>query len=337
MRRNGFLAWHRRLALIFAPLLLLQALTGAVLVFHDDLVALIDPAPAGVSRVPVSTLVASAQASGGRVTRLFLPARQDGPAFAQLAEGDGAARYAVLDPNSGRVMREGGLLAFPVEAALQWHYRLMDGATGLAIVALNGLALVVLASSGLAFWWPAGGRWRKSLSVNARMPARVRLRQWHRSFGVVASAVILMSAATGILLSAPDVFAGAVVPSRQVPPPRPPAQIDAAVGLARSAFPRSELRDIRFPLADRIDVNLNAPERNPRAVHVVTVAVSQPKVLKAVPANESAALWMTVLPLHTGEGFGPLGRWFVLVEALVLAVLSITGPVMWWQARRLRK
>lgn len=173
--------------------------------------------------------------------------------------------------------------------------------------------------------------------MNARMPARVRLRQWHRSFGVVASAVILMSAATGILLSAPDVFAGAVVPSRQVPPPRPPAQIDAAVGLARSAFPRSELRDIRFPLADRIDVNLNAPERNPRAVHVVTVAVSQPKVLKAVPANESAALWMTVLPLHTGEGFGPLGRWFVLVEALVLAVLSITGPVMWWQARRLRK
>lgn len=334
MARTGYLAWHRRLALVFAPLLLLQALTGAMLLFHQPLARWLDPATSNLPPLPVSAIVVGAQAHGARVDRLFLPDAAGHSAFAQMTLASGATHYAAVDPATGLVLREGGLLSFPLEAALQWHYHLMDGATGLALVALGGAVLALLSGTGLALWWPAKGRWGKSLAINPRMPSRVRLRHWHRNGGVLASVLLLFSAITGILLSAPDVPAAW---TGALPPPpfqSTPAQIDAAVSLARQQFPEATLRDIRFPRTDRIDINFHAPQRDARAVHVVSVRLSVPQVIKAIPADRNDALWMKVLPLHTGDSFGVAGTILLLAEALVLAALALTGPWMWWQARK---
>ncbi|MEL0252920.1 MAG: PepSY domain-containing protein, partial [Novosphingobium sp.] len=75
----------------------------------------------------------------------------------------------------------------------------------------------------------------------------------------------------------------------------------------------------------------------PLAVHAVQVRLSDAKVLKIVPAAQSPALWMTVMPLHTGQSAGVAGMIVLMLEALALAALSITGPMMWWQQRKLRK
>lgn len=337
MRRAGFLTWHRRLALLFAPLLLLQALTGAVLLFHAPLSRVMYPIEGSGRIVPVSQLLAAADAAIGdaRVTRLYLPETPFDAARAEMVTRDGAMRFVALDPASGQVLRAGGYGAFPTEAALQLHYRLMNGTLGLGIVLANGLALIVLSGTGLAFWWPARGRIVKSLAVNARMPGRVRLRQWHRSGGVTVSAVLLFSGVTGVLLAAPDVW-----PAGGVAEPvysATPAQIDRAIALAQREFPQSAIRDVRLPQADRLTVNFFAPARNPRAVHVVSVRLSVPEVLKVQPAEANNVLWMKVLPLHTGDSFGSIGTLVLLFEAMVLCALAISGPWMWWQARKLRK
>lgn len=337
MRRAGFLTWHRRLALLFAPLLLMQALTGAVLLFHAPLTRMIYPVVGTEGTLPVSRLVEAAGLAvpQARVTRLYLPETAHDAARAELLNRDDTIRYVALDAATARVLQVGGYAAFPLEAALQWHYRLMDGTTGLAIVLANGLVLILLAGSGMAFWWPAKGRFAKSLAINARMPGRVRLRHWHRSGGVVAAIAVLFSAMTGVLLAAPDVLP---VPAAAEPAFVPmPEQIDAAVAVAQRQFPHARIRDVRFAQADRLAVNFFAPARNPRAVHVVAVRLSAPEVLKSQPAATNDVLWMKVLPLHTGESFGLLGQLFLLIEALVLAALAISGPWMWWQARRLRK
>lgn len=337
MRRAGFLTWHRRLALLFAPLLLLQALTGAVLLFRAPLAQMLYPVSGGADPAQVSQLVdaATAAAPQARLSRLYLPETDRDAARAELKTANGALIFVALDASTARVIAAGGYSAFPLEAALQWHYRLMSGTTGLAVVLGNGIALLILSGTGLAQWWPAKGRFAKSLGINARMPGRVRLRQWHRSGGVLAALLLIFSAVTGIMLAAPDIW-----PAQALAEPAfsaTSAQVDAAVSAAQARFPKARLRDIRFPPADRLAINFFAPDRNPRAVHVASVQLSTAQVLTALPAAQNNVLWMKVLPLHTGDSLGLIGMLVLLVEALVLAALAISGPWMWWQARKLRK
>jgi len=340
MTRSSFLTFHRRIALIFAPLLLLQALTGAALLFKAPLARLLDPAgmmrQSGATPAPVSDLLAEAerQSPGFRVTRLYLPATPQDTAFAQMSDVSGETRYASIDPTAAQVLAAGSVWRFPLEAALQFHYRLMDGGTGLAVVLANGLALALIAGTGLGFWWPGRKRIAKSLTIRKSAPARIRLRQWHRSAGVIASLLLLFSATTGVLLAAPDLvdtFSDSGTPSPL--PPRTAQQIDRAVALGAAQFPGAAMRDIRFPLADRIDINLYAPERNPRAVHVVKVRLSDTQVTTALPASDNPVLWMKVLSLHTGDSFGLIGRLLLLAEALALIFAAISGPLMWWRNR----
>jgi uncharacterized iron-regulated membrane protein len=338
MRRASFLTIHRWLALMFAPLLLVQALTGVLLLFRAELAPMIDPhglvRHSASGTVPVSSLIARAQARdpGVRIARLFLPTTTRDVAFAQMADGS----FNALDPGDGSILRSGGFVAFPFELVQQVHYHLVYGPTGLAIVAANGAVLALLAATGLGFWWPGRGRIARSLKLNGRMPGRLLLRHWHRSGGVALSILLLMSAVTGLCLSVPDLLPSGSVAAPSLSP-RTAAQIDAAVAAAQARFPSSPVRDIRFPAADELAINLFAPRRNARAVDMVQVRVSDAAVLRAIPTQDNPVLWMKVLYLHTGDVGGLVGRWVVLVEAMVLAALSVTGPVMWWQARRLRK
>lgn len=335
MARSGFLTWHRRMALLFAPLIFLQALTGTILLLREPLAYVLEPQGSDGPVLGVPALAAAAARTGMRLTRLYLPAYPGGPAMAQLARADGSTHYAAIEPASGVILREGGIWAFPLEAALQWHYRLMSGTVGLAVVALNGVVLLLLSGTGLGFWWPAAGRWKKSLAINAKMPARVRLRQWHRSGGVLASLLVLFSAVTGVLLLVPDLVPAA--PMATTAFVASPMQLDAAMGAATRAYPAAAIRDVRFPAADRVDVNFLAPDEGPLAVHAVSVRLSDARLLHVVPASQSPALWMKVLPLHTGDSGGIFGMLMLLLEALAILALSITGPMMWWRQRKMRK
>ncbi|MFN3551566.1 MAG: PepSY-associated TM helix domain-containing protein [Novosphingobium meiothermophilum] len=335
MRRSTFLAWHRRIALLFAPLLILQALTGAVLLFRAPLDRLIAGPPAAGPVLPAERLVVAASASGKWVERLWMPAAQGDLARVQLADAAGARSLAAIDPVSGRIRREGGLAAFPAEAALQLHYRLMAGTTGLMIVAMTGLVLLAMAATGLAYWWPRNGHWAKALAINPRLPSRIRLRHWHRSIGVVAAVLITVSAATGLLMAGAD-LAAAIAPGKALPARAgrhspAEAEVRRAMALAKAAFPKARVRDLRFSPGGMMDANLLAPERNALAVHIVKVDLAQGRIVRTIRAQDNPALWMKVLPYHAGDAFGITGRLVLLIEALVLVGLGISGPVMWWQ------
>lgn len=341
--RARILSFHRCLALVFAPLLFLQAVTGLVLLFKVELVGLTVPRPTErpnlTPDVPVSSLVfAAAQEPGYRVSRIFLPSTTRDIAFAHLSGADGrTSRYAALDPSNARVLAIGPIWRFPVEAALQLHYRLNAERLGMVIVLLNALALLLMSTTGMLYWWPGRQKMARALVIQASMPPRVRLRQWHRSTGVILLPLVFFSSITGALLIIPD-LAAAAGPAAVVPMPTPNAvSIDGAFARAKAVFPNAAARDIRFPPADRIDVNFWAPRHNTQAVDVVSVRLSDAALLKSVPAESNPALWIPVLPLHSGTEMGVLGRSLLVLEGLTLLVLAVTGPRMWWQARRPRR
>lgn len=338
MSRSQWLRLHRYAGLTMALFLLVQAMTGALLLYRGPVERSLDPA-GQISRGPGPTIsagkamaAASAAIPGAQVTRLFAPDASRATWFAHMARADGEVVYATVDPAGGAVLRAGGLSRFPLEAALQIHYRLLSGRAGMAVVALNGLALLLMAGSGLAYWWPKRNP-AKALAIRWSLSPRLVLRQAHRTLGVVAAAFLVLLSTTGVLLVFPDLVAsgGGVAPAVATA-----ARVDRGLAVAQSAFPGAALRDIRVG-GDRLTFNFHAPERNARAVHVVAVALPGSRIISATPAQRSPALWMPLLPIHTGEFLAPVGPLLWLLVALSLAALAISGPVMWWHAAAQRR
>ncbi len=53
-----------------------------------------------------------------------------------------------------------------------------------------------------------------------------------------------------------------------------------------------------------------------------------------MPAGEMFFAWM--YPLHTQFGLGRVGQVISLVGGLALITLAVSGPMLWWNRRRLR-
>lgn len=337
--RPQLLVFHRSVALILAPLLFLQALTGTLILFRAELMRVSLPElserSTATAGVPTSTMVAAAVQTepGYRAVRLFLPATSRDAAFVQMTGPVGTTRYVALDPTNARVLAAGSIWRFPAEAALQIHYRLLDGRFGMAVVLLNAVALTIMSTTGMLYWWPGRQRLAKALAIRSAAPPRARLRQWHRSIGVILTPLMLFSATTGLLLILPDLAAPAA-PAATASPPPAAGSIDRAFTRAKAEIPGAHVRDIRLAAADRMDVNFLAPRYNSQAIDVVSVRLSDGSLLKRMPAERNPAPWLTWLPLHSGTAIGTPGRILLLIEGLALMILTTTGPLMWWQARR---
>lgn len=336
---RSLLALHRWIALAFAPLLLIQATTGVALLFRDELSRLVHPAGPNQTgtTVPLSTMAEAARRTAPdlQVTRIFYPADSANVALAQLEGPGGAVRYAAIDPANGAVVSSGSIWRFPLEAALQVHFRLMSGTVGLIVVALNGLALALLAGSGLWHWWPGAARVARELKAPARAPARLKLRMWHRSLGAVLAVVLMASAITGVLLAVENLpLPGTATAQAEPAPPPGPQAIDDAFALARKANPGARPRDVRLAADGSLKFNFLAPRGGRWAVDVVTVAAGAEGGVTRLPLEDNRALWLTTLPIHSGDAIGPAGRWPMLAAAIALIVLAISGPVLWWRRTR---
>ena len=339
--KRTLLQVHRWCGLLIAAFLLVQALTGAMLVFHHELAQWIDPSgmvrrtPAG--EAPLSRVVASVRATypGFELQRIVFPQVDRGTYFAHLVNARGVVRYASIDPGSGEVLRAGSIWRFPTEAALLIHYQLMAGRAGLTVVLLLGASLLTMAATGLAYWWPRPGRWARSLEVNWRAPSRMVLRQAHRALGPLAALILTVSAATGIVLAI-GLLAGSGSVRSTAPSGLPPVadtNIDRAYALARAAYPDRGVRDLRMPTPGAFNLFFWAPERQPEAVHGVRIELQDLRVRSISRAETDKSLSTLVLPIHTGESGGWIGRLIILLGGVSLAILAVTGPLMWFQAR----
>ncbi len=339
MKLRSILSLHRWIALLFAPLLLLQALTGALLLFHDPLTRLIGPEPTNSDGTAASTsaLVETAQNDwpGFTLSRLYLPATKHDIAFAILDDGAGAKRYSAIDPSDAKSLARGSIWRFPLEAALQIHFELLSGALGLAIVTANGVMLCLIAASGTWTWWPGWGRIVPSLKIRKNIPARLRLTAYHRSIGPLAFALLLFSGATGVLLAVPNFpTSGATPPASVKPVKLNGQQIDAAVSTAQNVYPRAKIRDIRFAADATIKINFFAPRNGSQSVDIATVSVAENRLVSALKAEDNQASWLTILPLHSGDKFGLPGRLLLLAEAAAIFFLGISGTLAWWRSRK---
>lgn len=334
---------HKSCGLFVATLLLIQATTGILNTYRYELARFFDPA--GMLResqgaaAPLNDLFESLRDGhdGDQVTRLVFPKRNDDAYFVHFVSPRGD-RYGTVDPGSSEILRSGSLWAFPFEAAARVHYDYTVGLAGIGVVALTGVLGLFMLATGILYWTSLPGR-RRRPATKQRVPRRLTLRQLHRSTGISMALLAGFSLVTGTVLAVDYAVDGLGSPAEARRGYRPADGVDIGrvVDRAQALYPGHAIRDIRFFGDGEARVFFLAPDVSARAVHEVRIDMADRSVTRVADATSSEAIWVTWLPVHTGEFLRPPGRVAVLIGALAIVVLASSGPALWLIRARRRK
>jgi uncharacterized iron-regulated membrane protein len=348
---------HRWIGLALAMLLVPIALSGALLVWHDHLDALVHPgryAVTGSALMPPSAYVASAGAALERGMR---------PAAVRFPESDGwpvvvMARAAprveggpprivnvYVDPPTARVLDVVDFRSSLIGVLHRFHENLtIPEYSGRAIVGWVGVGMLLLSLTGIWLWWPRSGaflpglRWRRSTHTTANL---------HHLFGFWISIPLAVVSFTGIYLGFPQTARQVMSAIAPMTPqgPRPgfgpiarDAQLtpEAALDAALKSQPGTRAAVIFLPTANAM---WRVQLRKPASDESVTVTIDDrsgavERQADAL-AGDRAAQWMRWI--HEGSHSGTAWQAIVFLTGVFPPVFAVTGVVMWWRGRRSRR
>ena len=344
--------FHRWAGLTVGTVFAVLGLSGALLVFQDDIRDRLYPevmhvAPVG-EPAPPSRLIAGAS-QGGTVASLQYPSRPDRPVRARVMAPDGTRTDLLLNSATAEIIGPLPGSLFPVLFDL--HAHLLSGPTGHTVVGALGLLLIATLVPGIVLWWPRPGQWRMAFTIKRGAGLRRRLLDLHKVGGAVLAIPLLVTAITGAVLVyrqslAPLVVAlggevmrpGATGPSLEESGPR--RDFDAMLEEAQRRLPDGRVTAFVLPRkpGGPIQVRFALPgDPHPRGNSSVQFDNAGRVLAVRRGTDLPAANWAVDLlpyPVHTGDVFGLGGRLIMLVGGLALPTLWGTGLWLWLRARR---
>jgi uncharacterized iron-regulated membrane protein len=213
--RRLWLNIHLWIGLGFAVLLIPISISGALLVWHDQLDAIVHPdryaVTAGTAQPP-SALIASATKALGRSFEpisLCLPESDRWPALVsarerRLGERGGRPRLVTvhLDPPTGRVLAVVEFRDSLIGVLHRFHENLtVPDYSGRAVVGWTGVGLLIMSLSGIYLWWPRNAGFRRGLRWRRGPATSFNL---HHLFGFWIAIPLAVVSATGIYLGFPQ-------------------------------------------------------------------------------------------------------------------------------------
>jgi len=351
--RPLFRRLHRYLGLTLLAVWLIQAATGALMVFHwelGDATASGPAAPADWPAIERRIDALAAERPGSRVTSVYPTGGRDGRFDLFVEDALGAEAVVLTDgagTEIGRWRSAGGLAGTRwLESAVTLHQTLFAGHRGRLVLGASGLLLLTNLLLGLRLAWPARGDWRRALAFVRRGSATTRVHAWHRTLGLWLAAPLLVIAGAGVLLAFDDAVEDLLVG----PPPAPsliamrgpPAVGPAhAVQVALARFPGATFSGLTMPSDERpwYRVRLRQPGEIRRVFGTTTVLVGLGNGATEVANDPRHASWQrrfvaACFPVHTGEAAGLAGRLLALATALGLLTAIVLGGTLWWRRRR---
>lgn len=349
--RTTLLKLHRWVGLAFAALLLVQGLTGTLLVFRAEIDGIIHPALVVTpgEALPVQTLVDTVREASPEATLQRIRFSEDATRAAIFVMRANDAPWMVaVDPYSGRIVRAGSYAAWPTEWLFHLHDTLLAGKTGEIIVTIEGVALIFLAVFGIIIWWPGRRRLKSGFRILTGQGADRTVRTAHRAIGAAIGIVLVMSGVTGALL----IHRAALQPYLPVVPrPKfevalsetPLRPVDTLLADARARHGPLPLREVRFSGAAGQVVALyfqDETSRRPNATRQYFYNAYEGVELgryepAALPPMNTAYDWL--FTIHTGKAGGLVGRLVVLAAGAALVFFAGSGVWLWLSARRQKR
>lgn len=356
--RTQWLTLHRWIGAALALLLAIQGLTGASLMFRDEIERVIHPelvVGARPARVTVQAMVDTVRATHPDATIASAKFAQEADRavlFKLKAKHGGTPILTAVSPYSGAVVRDGGLGDWPTEWLFMLHDQLLAGPIGETLIGLEGFGLLFMAITGPLIWWPARGRFRQGFRVRLDGSHDLRWRTLHRAVGAVAAIVLAVSALTGVLLvwkdPLRDVLQTMMTVERKPSPivveqdDRAMLPLDTLVRSAQASHGATPLRQLRFSSGGRVVAVYLDGDRTLRpdgTTQVYFNAYSGIELADYVSGTKPAASefidWL--YPVHVGLWGGIATRILLVLTGLILSGLSMSGVWLWWSRASRRR
>jgi len=210
--RTAWWAIHRWIAILLCILLVPIAISGALLVWHDELDALVHPARFAVSGNSTALISSYLDSARGALPANFTPMvvrfpAEEGRPITVMARGEeGGARQLLtvyLDPPSGRVLDVVNFRSSFFGFLHRFHENLtVPEYSGRAIVGWAGVGMLILSLTGLWLWWPRNGVFR--LGLRWRRAGDATISNLHYLLGFWIALPLTFVSLTGIYLSFPQ-------------------------------------------------------------------------------------------------------------------------------------
>ncbi|HEY1606770.1 MAG TPA: PepSY-associated TM helix domain-containing protein [Allosphingosinicella sp.] len=343
--RSTWLNIHKWIGLILALLIVPISLSGAALVWKDQLDTALHPARAAVTgpaRLAPSAYQAAARAAltpEDRIVSLRIPAGWEAVTATAVRAGGRAGRGPSartslwLDPATGRLLDRQAGMSGPIGIVHRLHGSLLVPGAGRQVVGIIGFAMLLSSLTGLWLWWPLTGRWTSGLRWRRRGDMNANL---HHRIGFWIALPLFMLSLTGAWISFPQIFdrqpAGAGATRNAPPLAAPNLSLDAAIQAA--AGPRAgRVTAIAWPTGKSPLWRISVAGR--RGEIAVDDATGKPAA--GLPRASGGSLSQAMRRWHDGDGMGSVWQTIIFLAGLAPAILAVTGIVMWARSRRWRK
>jgi uncharacterized iron-regulated membrane protein len=226
-----------------------------------------------------------------------------------------------------------------------FHLHLLMGDVGGQIVSLAAVFLLFLALSGIVLWWP-----RKLLTVNWRGQIRQFNFELHQALGIYLSVFLMIFSVTAIVIhweNGATRLANRITNSANPPPfPRPQALTpnatmvspDRLLSVAESTAPGAHATGMQLT-GNPVRIAMKYPEdRTPAGRTNIFIDAYTGSVVYQLNSRSGplgfrmVKLWNR--EIHTGDIAGLPTRILVCLLSLMLPVMAVTGPFIWWNRRR---
>lgn len=313
---------HSIPGLLAALLVMLLAISGATLALNPALERL--QAPPAAADISVAQLAGRVAGQLGGIEQIR---RTPSGTLIVYHREHGQTLTSRVDPQTGAL-----LAPYTPSALARWvkelHRSLFLDTPGHIVAALGALAMLLLSASGAVLLARRAGGWGKLLR-----PLRGSFSQlWHAEVGRLTILGLLLSALSGLYLSAGTL--GLIADDGQGQPPLPtPISAGPALPVASlaalQAVNLNDLRELVYPDPDSPQDLFSLHTRSGQGY----VDPANGALLAFQPDSGMQQLSGFIYQLHTGEGLWWLGL-LLGVCALGVPLMSLTGLWLWWRRRR---
>lgn len=361
--RPALLWAHRWLGLTAGLLLMLNALTGALMLGARPLDRALNPhlfqVPVAPATVPLEQVRQALRAEYGPTASLTLrPPREATDSLWAYVRSERWTGIAYVDPHDGRRLGARAESEGFANALFEFHSALLAGDVGKAVLAFNAVTMLAMLLTGWLLWWPKNWRksGRKAFAVALRRGLPRALFDLHRVAGAVLGLWVMVCVATGAWMAWRPIsqWVTQALGQRPLAPPAVPAAppgnvaparatVDAMVARAEAALPGGFVGFVQLPAKATAPVRVRkklADDLHPNGLSSVWLHPATGEVLRVDrwdTLDVGARSYTWIYPLHAGELAGVLGVAATAAGGLLLFGFGLSGTWLWWLRRRVRQ
>jgi uncharacterized iron-regulated membrane protein len=352
--RKALFQVHLWLGILLSLYVIVISLSGAMLVFEEELRAAALPAvrfdASRVASIPAVIAKTHQLYPTSNLTYISVPTKTTPRWGLFLEDKNGKTRTVFADANTGEA--KAGSPRLFVDWVLDLHVYLLMGRTGFIVNCLAGIGLFVLAITGAILWWPGLKLWRRGLGVSLRGRWRRVNYDLHSAIGFWTLFLVSWWGFTAICFLFPTqvtAVVNAVSPLKGMKEPIAPKPSPSPAGIAPAVASIETILQQQPRLSPGTLTGISLPETSGGNV-ILYIDRAQPgdfshrdidtfdghtgKLLTLWHYGEKQSLgdWLVwlVYPLHFGTLWGMPIKILWCLLGVALAVLSVTGVLMYW-------